>query len=107
MVFVGGCASIESWKSDDDYTTKIFQNGALEYRIEYDAVESMNKMETLLKGLDIYSKVDQRAKKQMINILYRDADSNRDYCITKKEAKNFANRMSKNYEFNLGDFSYK
>ncbi|HEC30574.1 MAG TPA: hypothetical protein ENI66_00990 [Candidatus Yonathbacteria bacterium] len=101
---MGGCSSVQTLIAGDDYTTRSFQRGSIVYRVEPEAVEYMNKMETLLKGLKSYTEAD---KKHIMNILYRDADTNRNYLITKKEAKNALSRTRRNYEEELGDLSYK
>jgi hypothetical protein len=104
---LSGCASMGNWRSDDDKVVESFQRGVISYRVDSGAVERMGKMKTLMKGLESYSEAGSKMRKQMLNILYRDADSNRDYVITKKESERALSQMRKDYESYLGDIVYK
>ncbi len=105
VVFLAsGCASVHTLMAGNNYTLRVFQRGAIVYRVEPSAVEYMDKMERLLKGLNSYTR---DKKKVMVNMLYRNADLDRNRLITKNEAKSALNRMIRNYEEELGDLSYK
>jgi len=102
LVVAAGCGGA-STSPKQDGIGKTFFGRTITYTLAPEAKEIMSKMESLV---GLANKMDPPIPDEIVLPLYRDADVDRDYFITKEEADTFSKDYIMRFEDSLGQVRF-